>query len=841
MINYIRSDSIWCIFPSGGFMKRILTILLVFVLLFQLIACNDDPKDKETESDSNPQDTFTDNKDTTDIKDITTPETEVTKMNINTIDSYLNPRIKVTTAKAWVNYGVGDPFVMRYNGRYYMYCSTKDKQTGIQCWTSDDLVKWSYFGLCATEELTTSAYAPEVFYYNGYFYMYTSPAGNGHYVLKSESPTGPFVAVTDNFGLGIDGSVFIDDDGSWYFYSCGDNCIKSYTMSAPDKVNADSVVKTVLDLHGWTEGPMVVKHDGTYYLTYTGNHVWELGYRIGCAISTDSPRIFTPVNSNPILLATDTKAVSGIGHSSTVLGPNLDEYYIVYHSSKSVPKRSMNIDRIIFNGAETLVLGPSVTEQQAPAMPDIYSRFESDADLEGWTLTGGIVTNVGLVLNAGGRVLSNDKLSGDFTAEYNIKSTSDKAGVLFGYTDEQNLGRATYDAATSELTVEFISGGVSTQNKVKITASFSDKLRGDALIQFRVCKSGSEYKFFVNGREVFKCENALDNGAIGVFCEEGSATVGFVGATGGVLQSTFEDVYKPTESMIPAFTCVDGASSVTEIDGVKYLHATKGNSYVYKTNVSKSGEYDFLIEYRSDKECVLEIYDGGAKCGEITLDKSTSVNATVALRGLNLSEGLGETVISVKEGEADILGFYFHETEGFEAVTYDFESYTEFTYKDGSWPALDGKLNFTGEYGKFLVGSENWTNYIVESDITVNSTSPNAGLVVRVSNPSERKGDEKTCSRHLQGYFIAFYNDSLMLGKHNYDLTELARIPFSAKDGQTYHVSVEVNENTFKISVDGNLLITYTDLENPFLHGMVGYRSYNCPMSADNLTVTPIK
>ncbi len=35
---------------------------------------------------------------------------------------------------------------------------------------------------------------------------------------RSDSPTGPFTVQTNNKGLTIDGHVFIDDDGQWYFY-----------------------------------------------------------------------------------------------------------------------------------------------------------------------------------------------------------------------------------------------------------------------------------------------------------------------------------------------------------------------------------------------------------------------------------------------------------------------------------------------------------------------------------------------------------------------------------------------------------------------------------------------
>ena len=154
-------------------------------------------------------------------------------------------------------------------------------------------------------------------------------------------------------------------------------------MSSPSKVNTSAGKKIACDMNGWTEGPMVVKYNGTYYLTYTGNHVWSPGYRINYAISNDSPLAFQPATNNPLLLSTDKQTVMGIGHSSTVVGPNLDEYYIVYHSSKAIPKRSMNIDRIVFNGTDTYVLGPTTDGQQAPQMPDVYSRFEKTSDLDG--------------------------------------------------------------------------------------------------------------------------------------------------------------------------------------------------------------------------------------------------------------------------------------------------------------------------------------------------------------------------------------------------------------------------------------------------------------------------
>ena len=756
------------------------------------------------------------------------------------IEYYQNPIIKVGDKNAWNSYGVGDPFVMRYNGRYYLYCSTKDGQVGIQCWVSDDLISWSYSGLCATESLTMSAYAPEVVYYNGSFYMYTSPAGNGHYVLKSDSPTGPFYAVTENLGLSIDGDVFIDDDGSWYFYSAAYNGIMAYPMSAPDKINVDSGKKIPCDLNGWTEGSMIVKHNGIYYMTYTGNHVWSAGYRINYAISTTSPTSFNAVENNPLLLSTDKKTVMGIGHSSTVLGPNLDEYYIVYHSFKNVPMRNMNIDRIVFNGDGTVVLGATTDKQQAPARPDVYSYFEDASELSAWNITGGGFDNGVYILSSGGKALSKQGFDGDYTAEFNLRNISGEAGILFGYRDDENYARAIYNVIASALEVVFVVDGKETKTSVPISASFSDSLRSDALILFTVRKSADEYTIFVNNKEVYKCQSSLGGGSIGVVCVEGSTALGFVGGTGASLQSSIEEVYKPIESSIPAFSCVGNAQ--TKLYGsTKYLCANTGERYNYKVNVSDKGGYDMIIEYRSKIPSVIEVYQNGVMIGEVSLPKSKGNLTRIAARGMELDNGCGGISIIVKEGSADILDFYFHKAQDVTEKTYDFDKNMNAAYKDGIWAIENGKLVLKGEFGKYMVGSENWSNYTVQTDITITSDNINAGLCVRVSNPATHEENRiSEGSDYLQGYFIGFGEGSVVLGKQNYNWQELKRVSFDVKKGETYSLSVEVNENVIKVSVNGKLVITYRDTNAPFLHGMVGYRAHASSARFDNLIVKGI-
>lgn len=285
--------------------------------------------------------------------------------------TYSNP---IKLEGEWEDYGIGDPYVLRHDGKYYLYCSTKDWRVGIKAWSSDNLVDWTYEGLVTEDPLTEGAYAPEVVYWNGTFYMYTSPAGKGHYVLSSESPTGPFEVRTDNFGLTIDGSVFIDDDAKWYFTRAETGGIVAHAMTDPLTVES-SGEKLNTSLGHWTEGSSIIKRGGRYFMTYTGNHVFSKGYRVNYGVKRDSPLgIYTIPENNPIIIST-ADDFGGLGHSATVMGPDMDSYYIVYHnligrSAEGPPVRMLNMDRLLFNGDKMSVNGPTHgVPAQAPSMP----------------------------------------------------------------------------------------------------------------------------------------------------------------------------------------------------------------------------------------------------------------------------------------------------------------------------------------------------------------------------------------------------------------------------------------------------------------------------------------
>ena len=276
-----------------------------------------------------------------------------------------------------------DPFVLRFNGHYYLYCTNP----GVRCWQSDDLLHWSFMGEVVPEDEFPGLvpFAPEVVYENGWFYMYTSPHGLGHYVLRSDSPLGPFRKITPNIGHAIDFSVFIDDDGAWYAYWADDRGILGCRMTSPTEFGKPQYIGAYL--HGWTEGPFVVKRDGLYHLTYTGNHFLSKGYRIHGASAAHPLGPFTDYAHNPLAVRTDGAAV-GLGHSSTVCGPDLTSDWMFYHNLNPDRTRDLDLDRVLFCKSDSFLLGPASMPMPAPGRPDYQDFFTAGSGPE-WVLEAG--------------------------------------------------------------------------------------------------------------------------------------------------------------------------------------------------------------------------------------------------------------------------------------------------------------------------------------------------------------------------------------------------------------------------------------------------------------------
>lgn len=128
---------------------------------------------------------------------------------------------------------IRDPFVLPYDGKYYMYGSRGFEATGFDVYESGDLENWNMIasvfeyhkGFWGEKEF----WAPEVHQYNGKFYMFASfnseTEHRGTQILLADSPKGPFSehsdkAITPHNDDCLDGTLYVDERGIPYLIYC---------------------------------------------------------------------------------------------------------------------------------------------------------------------------------------------------------------------------------------------------------------------------------------------------------------------------------------------------------------------------------------------------------------------------------------------------------------------------------------------------------------------------------------------------------------------------------------------------------------------------------------------
>jgi GH43 family beta-xylosidase len=136
-------------------------------------------------------------------------------------------------------------------------------------------------------------------------------------------------------------------------------------------VNQESLRLMIKPDQGWeqqkgqvVEGAEVIKHKGTYYLTYSGSHFESPDYAVGYATSRSPLGPWKKFEFNPIMKS--TSYAHGSAHHCLTSSPDGTEHFIVYHRHNTLSKtepRQMSIDRIQFVPQES---GPDVLEVWGP-------------------------------------------------------------------------------------------------------------------------------------------------------------------------------------------------------------------------------------------------------------------------------------------------------------------------------------------------------------------------------------------------------------------------------------------------------------------------------------------
>ena len=126
---------------------------------------------------------------------------------------------------------VRDPFVVPFEGKYYLYGTRGWNCTGFDAYVSEDLENWemipSVFEKPADFWATENYWAPEVHYYDGRFYMFATfkapDRARATQILVSDRPEGPFTVhscpITPSDWECLDGTLYVED-GVPYMVFC---------------------------------------------------------------------------------------------------------------------------------------------------------------------------------------------------------------------------------------------------------------------------------------------------------------------------------------------------------------------------------------------------------------------------------------------------------------------------------------------------------------------------------------------------------------------------------------------------------------------------------------------
>lgn len=707
-----------------------------------------------------------------------------------------------------------DPFVLRWNGRYYLYCTNPD----LRCWSSEDLVHWAPEGPVIAPGTFPGLvpFAPEVVYSSGKFYMYTSPSGLGHYVLESERPTGPFYRISENLGHAIDGSVFIDDDGKWYFYWAGDEGIWGCEMASPTQFGEP--VLTGASLRGWTEGPLVRKAGGIYYMTYTGNHYLSSGYRIQTAWSRHPLQGYTDDPFNPAVLCTGG-GVTGLGHSSTVLGPDLVSHYLVYHNLNPDASRELNIDRQLWHGEATQVLGPTVMPQPAPGLPGGAFPAGGDVPQLEWEFAGAPWQQEEGLFWGGGEgfeALTKQAFGPLFTAEFHLRLPRG-GGAERGVVLWEAGGARRYELAFSEngscVTLLLRQGA---QARPLARSALPAGYEPGALHCLRVERAREALTLWVDDRLQLKAAAGAEQAPLrlGYFSRGGKIGCGFTAATDTVYEEALRGAAIPAGcSIAPVFGCRGGSP---EPGG--RLRLEEGETARYTLWVPQAGEYALCVILEGGAAGLAALLDGKA------LPPAPRQGALQRF-ALTLGRGEHELCLAAAGSAARLVRLEVHTAaKGF--------------LPPGHPPALAA-----GPWGKRLWGEGNAGDYAVRAELKFQKTGEGgrAGLLLRVTQPAEggEGADPVLGIDFFLGYSVSFTGKECVIARHRYDRRVLAACPCELPQGAWFTLCAAVEGSRITVRLNGCAapLLTVCD-EAPLTHGCYGLWAENAQAEARDLSVT---
>jgi len=744
-------------------------------------------------------------------------------LGIATAEDYQNP-IPVLNDQG-VKMDAADPFVMRFNGKYYLYTTGAEE---IRVYESEDLVHWTFKGHCTRNGEGRIAYAPEVLYWRGAFYMITSPSGNGHYIMKSDSPLGPFDRVTENFGYSIDGSLFVGDDGKLYMFNLPGN--KSIgIVEIDDKTLTPKGVNksTGVTLNHWTEGPGMIRRGEWSYLTFTGNHYLSTGYRVAWASRKgDALGRYTQPKDHTLMINSVFKdSFTGLGHSANFYGPDLDSIYTSYHCH--APEQTGGglvrwycVDRLLTNGGWLYTTGPSDTAMPVPSQPDV--RGDAQGDLRDFADTAeGYFTDV----NA----------SSHFTQECNF--------ILNGGEMAWRMG--TRDGKTALITTDGEKIYFTVDGKTISKANVPELGENGRIHTLRVECTEDILYVYIDAMRLLTVKNpAIVADTIGALKRDGAA-YSFMAHTAKALGDGDLTAVKAIPGRFAAVHAVNGAMLETVEGPELEAQAALLGLAIYNVRVAAEGAYCFDLTVRAK--------DAGKT---LTIHLNENAQATIVIPAA--PEG-ADWFTFTTEAIALPAGDHALSLAGEDAAVLTISAFTHAVMEEKTWAldenkrdgiitlgqfaARNGALSIgTGKNSFALIGDQGCTDY--EMHVTFDMPRQGSGFSGFLMHATHASIHPDQVAEACYGYGVAITNTGLTVRRMNYGHSmDATKVKIDGwKNLEQATLTMRMEDNVLSIFVgDAKEPVAVIHDAAPFTHGMCGLFSTGKELRVTELSVRPLQ
>ena len=750
-----------------------------------------------------------------------------------------------------------DPFLYRFNGKYYLYFTTPDSR--ISCYVSDDMLhfepcnnKVTDVGYCYDYRSDPNhpktgdcPYAPEVIYHDGSFYMVASPDGNGHYFFRAKKPEGPFTCITENLERRIDGSFFIDSDGKKYLFTSGEESIRVYEInddftSCKGGKGTEGGKTSLLTcrLSGWNEGPYMLKRYGRYYLTYCGAHFLSRDYRVDYA--TERCDTFDPAHleRKATVLVSTKDDYYGLGHSCTVLGPDLDSYFMVYHNMVPGSLRYVNLSRLSFDGSSMKANNVRLRDSMTVDMPSFYAYDDSE-----------FVEN--------GNYLFSDGETGEdgFTVEFN---TIGEGKMIFSYRADDDYSYILFE--NNSLDIHTVTDAGDT---IVAKAELKHEFVTDAYHTYRLQSKDDRLAFYFDGMEkVLLDDVSFHGGKMGFVKGHAFEEIGFCAFSDYAFGSSDETFYADTISYAANYD--RNLSYITSDDALKQV-LKEGQPYLnYNThNLVLTNEGDFAT-YRmfshEDAEYLLEMrVPAKYRKGSFKLRVDGGEAETIQLSGNEARAKNGDSVMIVKanvtleEGphnitiECDGTEFGFSEIRydmmynigSGENVTFDSTFEKAFYHTRGSVDIDDNGLHTGYQTASGVLSNEWYYNATAKTTMKIEDFASDgfAGIVMNVKNSFDEQEYTPQSGQNFQGLFFGIDGMSAQIYAINFSHTErIGGGAFTFEKGDIASLSVTQENNTYSFFINDELVKKLT-VNDANLIGQTGVFAHNADVSFLNMTI----